>query len=247
MERETHYKNPPIVEAVVDLRFEGVDKATGVWTAEAREAFSGDFSKAHEIVQGSLEFRIRPGGQSKDPDIKVIGVRFESGDGKKVVQLTNQGIGISRLQPYESWADLRSLSLDIWTRLLPIVKPKLVKRVALRYINRIDVPANDIRLEEYLKVYATIPQEFPAEPHSFLARVQAILKESNGQLILNQALVKPTRPEVVSVVLDVDVFVQKDFDVESAKIWEVLDTLRVEKNRVFEASITDKSREMFNS
>jgi uncharacterized protein (TIGR04255 family) len=50
---------------------------------------------------------------------------------------------------------------------------------------------------------------------------------------------------VVSVVLDIDVFRAIDVPSSEDEIWSLMEHLRTIKNQLFEASITDKARELF--
>ena len=64
--------------------------------------------------------------------------------------------------------------------------------------------------------------------------------------ILTQATVRPSSPESVSVVLDIDMFRQRDFGGNDADLWTFINKLHDAKNEIFEACITDKIREMIN-
>jgi len=64
-------------------------------------------------------------------------------------------------------------------------------------------------------------------------------------LLLSQAIIEPAKPGVVSVVLDNDIFRAEEVPTDEGEVWEFFDMLRERKNDVFEACITDKSRELF--
>ena len=51
------------------------------------------------------------------------------------------------------------------------------------------------------------------------------------------------RPDFISTLLDIDVFVQSD-SIDETTAWSTIERLRDEKNRAFEACITDKLREL---
>jgi len=65
-------------------------------------------------------------------------------------------------------------------------------------------------------------------------------------LIINQALVPRTNPDFISVILDFDLFRQQIWQADDEDIWRFLEELRHRKNVVFEASITDKARRLFD-
>ncbi len=65
-------------------------------------------------------------------------------------------------------------------------------------------------------------------------------------LIINEALVPRTTPDFISVILDFDLFRQQTWQADDEGIWRFVEELRRRKNEVFEASITDKARRLFD-
>lgn len=63
--------------------------------------------------------------------------------------------------------------------------------------------------------------------------------------IINETIVEPSRPGIVSVVLDIDIFRTSALPTEDEQLWKFFDVLRTRKNDIFEACITDKTRELF--
>jgi len=65
-------------------------------------------------------------------------------------------------------------------------------------------------------------------------------------LIINEALVPRTSPDFICVILDFDLFRLQIWPADDDEIWRFLEELRYRKNAVFEASITDKARRLFD-
>ncbi len=61
-------------------------------------------------------------------------------------------------------------------------------------------------------------------------------------LVINEAIAPPSNPEIVTVILDLDLFRHQIWESDDEDIWQFLERLRDRKNEVFEASITDKTR-----
>jgi len=61
-------------------------------------------------------------------------------------------------------------------------------------------------------------------------------------LIINEGLVPPASPGLVSVLLDFDLFREQIWRSDDEEIWSFLEALRHRKNLAFEASITEKTR-----
>jgi uncharacterized protein (TIGR04255 family) len=60
-----------------------------------------------------------------------------------------------------------------------------------------------------------------------------------------QAIIQPHKPGFVSIVLDIDVFREYQSPANEDETWSTLDRIRDIKNEIFEACITDKTRELF--
>ena len=59
-----------------------------------------------------------------------------------------------------------------------------------------------------------------------------------------EAFAPPFGPELVSVILDFDLFREQIWQSDDEEIWRFLEELRHRKNQVFNASITEKTKEL---
>ncbi|MNC96343.1 hypothetical protein D3C83_136960 [compost metagenome] len=64
--------------------------------------------------------------------------------------------------------------------------------------------------------------------------------------IINQGLTEPVKPGHISIVLDIDVFRLGIESWKDSEVWAFLDKLRGRKNEIFEACITDRTRELID-
>ncbi len=69
-------------------------------------------------------------------------------------------------------------------------------------------------------------------------------EELKAQVLINQTVIPPAREGVVSVALDIDLFRIEDVPNSEREIWECFEHLHDSKNQIFEACITDKTREL---
>lgn len=65
-------------------------------------------------------------------------------------------------------------------------------------------------------------------------------------LVINQAIVPPPTPDVVSIILDLDLFREGDIPSNEIDIWHILEQMHEHKNIAFEACITERTRELIN-
>ena len=68
----------------------------------------------------------------------------------------------------------------------------------------------------------------------------------NALLVLNEALMPPPDPNVVSVLLDIDLFCEEPLPDNEDGLWALFEEMRDRKNQIFEACITDKTRELIS-
>jgi uncharacterized protein (TIGR04255 family) len=66
----------------------------------------------------------------------------------------------------------------------------------------------------------------------------------DAMLVLNEAFEPQQDPDIVSVILDIDLFRDVHLPGDEEELWALFEQLRERKNEVFEASITDRTREL---
>ncbi len=240
-----HFSRAPITEAILDLKVILPDNFSTDTFLEIYERIRDRFPTSEPIHVGSL--MVQAG-----PDIKVetnrqhTGFLFRSGDKLKVFQATLQGFTFNRLAPYSSWKEFRSDARELWEIYRNICKPTYVVRAAVRYINRINIPAKGpIELRDYLN---TVPEVAPGMAQknlsSYFMQLQIPQEDLNCMLIIHESLVPPESTDVISIILDLDLFRQQVWQSGDEAIWHFLDQLRERKNQVFKASITQKTKEL---
>ncbi len=130
---------------------------------------------------------------------------------------------------------------------LDVAKPVGAKRIALRYINRIVMSANqEIELGEYFKVYPQIPEGMPETISGFLTRAESIYKDLPIKLVLtlSDAIAPPGQADFI-----LDLEISQDWAEKPLPLQEVLsnlDELKQRQGQAFENLITDRARELFD-
>jgi uncharacterized protein (TIGR04255 family) len=128
-----------------------------------------------------------------------------------------------------------------------ITNPLKVVRVGVRFINRLDLPnpnGGGVDLDQYLRTAPRIAPELPQQLESFFLRFQLLTAgEPPARLTITETGLEPANPDVVSILLDIDAFVQ-GIEVAGPTAWQFIERLRHEKNSAFESSITDATRKL---
>jgi len=243
-----HYSRAPITEAILDLKVILPDDFPVEKFLEIHEYVRDRFPTSQPIHIGS--FLVQSGPDT--PDLQVdanrrhSGFLFRSKDNRRIFQATLQGFTFNRLAPYESWEEFNNDARSLWEIYKSICKPEFVTRAAIRYINQLNIPTQGpTDLRTYLKTAPEISSDFPQQTmSSFFMQLQLPQEDLNCMLIINENLAPTTTPDLISVILDIDLFRQQVWQSDDEDIWRFLEQLRQRKNEIFKASITEKTEEL---
>jgi len=237
----------PITEAVVDIRVQ-----------LPGDVSLGDLENLHTLIKEKYpdrktrhrwEARIELKGLEqplKAQQLQVEGYVFSTLDGKQVVQYRLDGFTFSRLRPYSRWEDVYGEATRLWEVYKTGTMPLVVNRLAVRYINSVEIPSKSFDYDDYLTAAPRIPRELPQLLQHFFTRLMIRFPEQGATAVVMQTLSEKQDPIKTAILLDIDVF----SDVTGllpgdARIGEIFATLRDIKNEIFFNSITEKTRGLF--
>ena len=239
-EKFPHLSKAPIVEAVFDIRVVPSVKWEEVSLQVDLKQRLPDFPKV-ETLRGA-RVQIVPPGQPGKPafeDVGCVGLKLHSNDNLHIAQFNKGAFVFSRLKPYADWGKFSQEALRLWAIYCELLKPTEVRRIGLRFINRIAIKQSPVELADYYK--------YPPEP----------LKELNWPLSgylhhdviqvpetpYSVNLIKTVQnvPEEIGLILDIDVFIQSQFKYDELRIIECLEEMQWVKNKIFFSSITEKA------
>jgi len=241
------YTKSPITEAIIDLRVVPCPNLELDTLKQLCEDTKAEYPSIDPTIEVAGMMQIQPGvSSSASAQQNQTGYRSISSDGKLVCQRQLQGFTFSRLAPYERWEPFRDLARSFWNVYRAATKPKSVARIAVRYINQIGLPETPIELKDYFRTSPEISPDLPQQIDGFFMQVRLPQKDIGAAVILNQTIAPPTKPNVISVILDIDIFREETMPDDDNAIWEYFETLHSRKNEIFEACITDRARELFN-
>lgn len=254
MPRETFptLKRPPIHEAVLDARVRSRADLKGSDLLELRDVLRGELPQFEEMH--AMEARIHfdaSGTKAEGTGARQIGVLLKSADGKLVLQARVDGITLSRLAPYETFDALEPVLAKCWHAYVGITRPAHTSRVAVRYINRVDVPDPDdlgevlvrppVPTVNNVSVSAFVHQDlWRTENDLFVARVLTALEPGiNGR--------------TAQVIVDIDAFSERhQIAIASRRpgesfreLQELFSELRMLKNRIFFSLLTQQCIQTF--
>jgi uncharacterized protein (TIGR04255 family) len=239
------YNRPPIVEATIDIQAENpaeidLDILNRVRAGEERK-----YPQREDLFQGTFTLKIGP--EPPTSSQAHTGYRISTQDRTRIVQIRLNGMSCSKLQPYTSWEENRDEAKRFWDKYVEVVHPIAVTRIAVRYINRIRLPAGGLDLTEYFGVRPEIPVSMPHTINNFALRLELPQPSlENGMLILNEGTVPDPETGGLAFLLDLDVFQLVRLPTAGDLLWERLELLHERENTLFEQSVTNKTRALFD-
>jgi hypothetical protein len=161
--------------------------------------------------------------------------------------LTQVGPGmvvLNVLKPYPGWEFFKQTILFVWENLLSILPISRLEHASLRYINIINLPSYEEKLEEYLQFYPYLGPELPQEKQLFTIGVEFSYEDDTDhcKLILSTSNKKQEKP---TFMLDIEYFTYKLNSLSAESFLSWLEKAHEVIEKIFEGCITDKLRKTF--
>lgn len=249
------YSRAPIIEATIDFRVDLADEAF-LSDAEVFQKLSRVYSDVNDEFEPATPlYTFSPNMTIDDGDSVVgkapgrqLGYSFKKSDGSAVVRANVDRFAYSWLSSYTGWDTFLADAERSWAQYREAMNPHQVSAVGVRFVNRIVVPKKLIEIKDYLRATVEVPPYLPQWTTGYFLQIGIPLPDYDAEAVITTALVDPDDGDdaSTSLVLDIDVRSQFGLEVSSpnfhVELIDKLAVLRVAKNFVFEACITDATR-----
>ena len=246
-----HLPRAPIVEAVIDIRARPsavLEEALLKPQLEVR--LDGyEFLDSQQKIQIQHEVSLKgeplPGPIIRDMGWK--GLRFQSTDKKHIAQFNRDGFVFSRLEPYQSWEQLYEEGMRLWYLYAELAQPAEIHRIGLRYINRIQLPPDELCFEDYLEPAPASPKGLDLPFQNYIHQDTLAVPDYPYAINVIRTIQPPGAEGVqgLGLILDIDVFTTQGFELDKALLEQRLLEMRWLKNRVFFGSVTPNALKLF--
>jgi uncharacterized protein (TIGR04255 family) len=240
----TAYQAAPIVEAVVEIIF-----CTPISDSRVQQIAHkiGRFypNRLNQKTRG-VEVNVAAGIANFLDSSDVVAL--SSADETEGVVITASSVVCRQLAPYCGWdAFFSRLKRDLGAA-EKILSARPIRRIGMRFINRIDLLASEKRA--FPNDYVTISLGLP--PHFQCADVASIACQADYgarplRVVLNAGFADSPIPAAKAIILDIDVIEETTLPSDYMGVYELLTIMRGVKNEIFEASITPYARERFKN
>lgn len=240
------YKHAPITEAVIAINFATPLDPDDI--ARVSNKFSPLYPQYHRVENVNIEVQLSA-DQKSVPTAETnreVGHRRSSSDMTELLVLWRSSFMISQLAPYPGWDDFFQRFVRDWKVWKRVMGFRTIARLGVRYINRIDIPVSGpiVEHETFLNVYPKLP-DILGSVGAYAVQTVLKIEDIGCQLILNSAVVPAPILDHASFVIDQDIVKDVDPPQSDKAIYELLKEIRVKKNDIFEACISDRARELF--
>lgn len=240
------FPKAPITEALIDIKVQlpGNVSLADLEDLHARVKDEYPGKKPRQVWEGAVQLK-----NQKEPlkttHFGVDGYFFSTSDGRQVVQYRLDGFTFSRLRPYSKWEDVYAEARRLWDVYRTGTKPLLVTRLAVRYINSVEIPSKAFDFNDYFTSAPKIPEPLPQGLQHFFTRLVIPFPDRGAVAIVIQTPSDKQDPVNTAIIVDIGVYAEVSLTPEDERIYKILSILREIKNEVFFNSITERTKELF--
>lgn len=231
-----HLDKAPIVEAAIDIRI----VPSGTWDEkiiqnELKNKLL-DYPKLEPLRETRYQFNPPEFNNPKIEDFGCIGLRLEAKNVPHIVQFNKTAFVFSRLKPYQDWQKFTQEAYRLFAIYYQLLRPTEIVRIGLRFINRIAVEQERIKFADYYKSPPETLKElnWPLGGHLH----HDVIQVPGTNYSVNLIKTVQNIPGNIALILDIDVFMQDQFEYNEARLKETLNEMRWIKNKIFFSSLT---------
>jgi uncharacterized protein (TIGR04255 family) len=242
------YSKAPITEAIIDIQVKAAESASLSDLEKLQDREGGAYPDRKALMAASVIVDPEAAEFKAEANRVERGWAFMGADRRYGWQARLDGFSLSRLKPYEKWQPFRTEAERLWNLTRAVLQPIEITRVAVRYINRLELPLPIEDFKNYLRTVPEVSPDLPQALTSFFLQVQFPIEDIAGLATVSQTILPPSSAEAalttVAVLLDIDVFRMGSMPLDDAEMWALFEKLRKHKNEIFEGCITDRTREL---
>ncbi|MFF4597097.1 TIGR04255 family protein [Amycolatopsis sp. NPDC001319] len=173
---------------------------------------------------------------------------FKDSTGKRLLLLDALSFSVNSIPPYEGWESLYDRASAAFDALSDIKILTPVKRVAIRYINKVTIPAQEsgVELDDYFRIPIVPFQSNQSIIAAFIHKVESFLPDKNATAVVTFGSSRDDEGEArATFILDIEIYRESQEGWTKESALSVANELKSYENAEFETLITDTTRELF--
>lgn len=235
------YQEPSIVEALCELRFvQGAEPWDMTVFGRFSEKVAGFLPRREP--HGVLAFNFQGDDERVEQTVqRQARMRFFNQDKTAVAQVGENLLAVNVLSPYPHWDVFKKLILDVLEAYAKAASPAGIAQMTLRYIDRFTLPAERFRLGDWIVSGSPYLARVLDEAHeSAFSRVQT---SSAGTSEAFTVALEVGSDKPPALTFDTEIS-RSSLPVAGAEIAQALDEMHGRVVDIFEACISDRTREI---
>ncbi len=224
------------MDAVIERQY---PDPIGPTTIESlRKRFEREYPAVGQLNE--MSFAINPVGATPQFSQNTIGYRLINLAGNTILVFTTHTIAFSRVAPYPGWHEFSTGAADVFGIARNLMNYSKIGRIGVRYINRLDIPVTHVsgqplpvRIEDYLLIYPEYPTSVFGSVQGYTMQCVTALPGVASRATINVATTQSPAPRFGSIIFDIDIGRESDVPHREEQISSLLNSIRVEKNRIF--------------
>ncbi|TPQ39528.1 hypothetical protein C2U70_07020 [Bradyrhizobium guangdongense] len=236
------YSKPPLIEAVIELRFDQAMSDKDLTRAKDR------LHRAFPAVDEMKTFQAKLEAHGAVQDMGLAGYKMTAKNGLDVVLLQRNILVTSRLAPYEGWDALVAKTQANYEIFERAVGFRRIVRLGSRFVNRIDVPDRLLAnkpISDLLNIKIALPAGIATSQSGFSLATNFVHSGSDLKVLVQVAMGDPVLIDHTSVFVDLDCSIDQQIPMNMEELWKLLATIRDPKDEIFESLLTPEIRELF--
>src|SRR5215217_2557646 len=199
------YRKPPIIEALCEFQFEPSQPWDGTFLGPIYDKVQSVFPKKRPVDTLQVQFGLS-GQEAPAPNVVSMpgSMWFVREDERVLMKVGPDVVSVHHLQPYSDWETLKGYierALDAYRQ---VVNPSGIRRLGLRYVNRLEVPSQNAAIEDFLFASPSIPEKLPQQFSRWVQRVEIPYVKLQGILALQSGSIHEEGQENAAYLLDLD-------------------------------------------
>jgi len=241
-----HFKNPPIMEAVIAVTISELPEAVVCDLGDAKDELATlGFEVQLPRHRHEFQIKVEEGVSSFAGKDMPYGFQYFRRDRSFAVQFLRNGFIFSQLGNYTSWEEFTQAARQVWSVYMRILGAIELDSFNVRYINKLFLPELQ-PWQDFIKIYPFIPEEVPQEISELFMRISMPIQSPPGRLSHQQVMLPPEREGFATVILDND-FQFSAIGTPMSSLWKRIEEVRELKNDYFDKFLTSKMKDQFNA
>ena len=239
------YKNPPLIEALCEFQFETDVSWDLTLIGLVYDKLKEYFPKKQQL-QLNLAIAATSETSEQVGNIPLLPlVRFLDKDEKTLFQLGQNLLTVNHLKPYSSWEEFSLIIENVLKKYLETAKPEKLRHVAVRYINRIEVPKANFNLEALFRFRPLIPTDLQKSIEAFFIGVNLPCEDVKDILRIQLGTASSETSDIIVLIFEIIYTFAQPGDIPLGDILQRVDVAHRNIEDAFEFCLTDELRQTF--